>query len=172
MEPFGFEFNSLWAFQYYFPGAFAVAALGTGLAGVITLLRSMAGMAWGRAPGTITGAELEVSEDSEGDNLYYRPVLTYQYTVDGKQYTSDLLAFGAHKHTYQDNRGKKKAEAKLAEYPVGKQVEVRYNPSNPASAVLEVRAAGVVTLLVVSAICGCGAVGTFGGLAWLQANPF
>ncbi|MNG42224.1 hypothetical protein D3C84_1319730 [compost metagenome] len=57
--------------------------------------------------------------------------MSYSYQVAGLSYTSKRLRI--RRTTYSNE---KHARRELAEYPVGQQVKVHYNPEEPESSVL------------------------------------
>ena len=62
---------------------------------------------------------------------FMKPVLRYQYTVDGRRYVGFRVAFSGYGVSRQ-------AMARLIEpYPAGRPVRVYYDPARPASAVLD-----------------------------------
>lgn len=62
------------------------------------------------------------------------PVVVYQYQVDGKPYTGQVIKAG---EQYFSVRLYGDAQKTIARYPVGAQVMVYYNPANPAESALE-----------------------------------
>ncbi len=75
----------------------------------------------------------------------YFPKVRYEYSVLGKAYTGERIAFGAAK----GHSAPADAEKVLARYPVGATVTVYYNPRDPAEAVLEREMRGGAFLLFV-----------------------
>ena len=70
-----------------------------------------------------------------GKGLRHYPDIRYDYEVAGKRYTSSSIRFsGAH---FRTNDG---AQQVVDRYPAGSTVMVRYDPDNPATAVLEILA--------------------------------
>lgn len=110
---------------------------------------------WPVARGTVLESRVCESSDSDG-GPFYRPVITYEYRVGRQVYTGDLLAFGLRSLSEGGVAGERKAHETVARYPVGGDVEVRYDPKRPARCVLEVRSAitkwlviaGVIVLLM------------------------
>jgi len=86
---------------------------------------------WPTVQGTVTKSEVKVwRRDS---NTHYQPDIAYTYTVDGKKYTSSMITVG---DPPLDNNVTK-AKRLQAEYPVGKEVVVYYDPELPESAALQ-----------------------------------
>ena len=110
----------------------AAAAIAAGV-GYIRTAKRMRGFATTR--GRITGRE--VYDDINFSNVEpkygagggYTPKFTYTYTVDGKTFTGDKLAY--------TTRGYKKSivEQKVAAMP--DEVDVHYNPQDPSEAYLQ-----------------------------------
>jgi hypothetical protein len=109
--------------------------------------------------GEITRSELE--EDDRGDSRSFHPVLGYRYLLDGRQYSGDRYDYNstwwsdAHAHRI------------VVANPLGRRVDVHYDPRNPADAVLHAGIAGddlfkilflvplnIVMLALASAIAG------------------
>lgn len=82
--------------------------------------------AWPTALGTIETSSL-VRRRSDSPP---RPAVTYFYEVEGRRYQSDRIWFDTTRYTHDEGIH---AET---EYPVGKQVLVRYRPSSPDIAVI------------------------------------
>jgi len=65
----------------------------------------------------------------------YRPMILYEYEVQGQRFKNDRIA-----QSPGINRGVPDFAQKTADrYPTGRQVEVRYNPARPSESVLEPR---------------------------------
>lgn len=62
------------------------------------------------------------------------PVVVYQYQVDGKPYTGQVIKAG---EQFFSVRIYGDAQKTVARYPVGAQVMVHYNPANPQESALE-----------------------------------
>ena len=97
-----------------------------------TTARIRASASWPAADGEIIRSV--VARDSSrirggGYNHYFRAEITYRYQVAGKPYESDTFTFGT-SHTFHTQA---EAEAEVAFYAVGRHVEVRYDPSDPAT---------------------------------------
>lgn len=61
----------------------------------------------------------------------YKPVVEFEYVVDGKTYRTDHVQFGATVIGQETD-----ARARLAPYPLGRELPVRYDPQRPQTAVL------------------------------------
>ncbi|MBP8164743.1 MAG: DUF3592 domain-containing protein, partial [Anaerolineales bacterium] len=62
------------------------------------------------------------------------PVVVYQYTVDGKPFQCQTIKAG---EQYLNVRLMGQVQETVNRYPIGSNVTVYYNPSNPAEAFLE-----------------------------------
>ena len=63
----------------------------------------------------------------------YKPVIAYEYVVDGQSHHSQQISYGAVDSASMSSW----AERIVARYPLGGQAQVFYNPANPSEAVLE-----------------------------------
>ena len=65
----------------------------------------------------------------------YKAIVQYKYKVKSRSYTNDKILVGGQLQMAL----KKRAEGHCQHYPVKSEVEVHYNPDNPAEAFLETR---------------------------------
>lgn len=104
------------------------AMAGTGLIALALWLRARAAQSrqWPSVEGTVLEARVD-----DAHLEFMKPVLRYQYTVDGRRYVGFRVAFSG----YGVSR---RAMADLIRpYAVGQAVRVYYDPARPASAVLD-----------------------------------
>lgn len=85
--------------------------------------------AWPTTSGTLLAREL--AEDSDSDGTTYRVKVRYAYTVAGRRYESDRLAFG-----YMGTSGQASHQAIYDKLSSGNTVQVRYDPADPSQAAL------------------------------------
>ena len=91
-------------------------------------LRATASKRWPVSSGTITSSALE---KSPAGRWRYRAAVQYRYRVGGKEYQSDRIFWGG-------NEGRQRHMVSvIAAYPEDSKVPVRYDPQNPAEAVLD-----------------------------------
>ncbi len=120
--------------------AFAVIGLLLVIFGIVKLVQAGASSSWPSVKGTVVSCKVQKG-DSKGrggrrgrknrrSSRYYASV-SYEYSVDGKQDVGDKISYG----TVGGTRAK--ANEKAKQYAQGSQVDVYYNPDNPADAVLE-----------------------------------
>jgi hypothetical protein len=95
---------------------------------------------WPSVSGRVTLSTVEVYDDGvrrERNGIRYvvnryMPVIEYVYEVGGTRYVSRSI----HRNTVRGG-GERQAQALAARYPEGAAIEVRYDPRDPQSAVLE-----------------------------------
>ena len=108
---------------------------------------------WPVAEGRIVSSRTEsfqtrVGGASSGQmTTFYQAVVEYSYRVEGSEYHSTQLRFGA-----KESSGERRAKAKAARYPAGSKVQVHYDPADPSQAVLEVRVALNWLLVLVTVV--------------------
>lgn len=85
---------------------------------------------WPQVSGEVTHSAAQAHDD-EGHLTYYSKIV-YRYTVDEQSYSSDRVQFGA-----RSGASQKFAQRWSEKYPAGTSVQVYYDPSNPAEAILE-----------------------------------
>ena len=115
---------------------------------------------WPTAPGTITDSAVEQSQSIEKDdrgretvNTEYRVDIRFSYKVGGREFHSSNWKWGWTK-IYRDPE---EPNAIVAAHPVGKSVQVFYDPNEPATAVLEPsNPQGTFVQLVFSLVFGLG----------------
>lgn len=77
--------------------------------------------------------DYQVSRDRDrSTSRTYKAIVFYEYEVQGNKYTSDKLR---NIEFYSSNRGA--AYRTAHKYPVGKEVNVHYNPTDAADSLLE-----------------------------------
>jgi hypothetical protein len=94
---------------------------------------------WPAVQGTVVSSKVVRvldSTDKNGKRHYiYKGLVKYSYTVEGQNHLSTRISFG----DYSTSRAGH-AEKIVANYPIGKQVRVYYDPDFPVQAVLERKA--------------------------------
>ena len=97
---------------------------------------------WPKVEGTVVEsgvAEVESYDSqshrrSQSASIMYRPEVVFQYTVDGKSYTSNTVY---HMSTSQLSTRKGDSLEVTSQYPVGTVVQVYYDANHPQVSVLE-----------------------------------
>lgn len=98
--------------------------------GLPPLKYSNASKAWPSVPGEITRSEVETYR--KDGKTQYLPDIAYKYNVDGKDYSSSKVTVGDPPFTGSISP----ARRIQSEYPVGKSVDVYYDPGVPSSSAL------------------------------------
>lgn len=75
--------------------------------------------------------ERDLSEDSDSDGTTYRAIVRYRYTVAGRGYESDRIAFG-----YLGSSGRDSHQAIHDALSRSDRIGVRYNPADPSESAL------------------------------------
>lgn len=100
---------------------------------------------WPHTPGTVLASRLESGKGVDGE--VFRADVSYRYTVNGEEFVGSRTRFGD--RIQLSWRGA--AMRVVRRYRVGTAVDVRYDPDDPADAVLE---AGVNWYILASWIFG------------------
>lgn len=123
---------------------------------------------WPAVSGTIIGAEIRVTPDSD-QRSFYEAVVRYAYTVQGWRYEAsqaDMTLVSSSRDL---------AQAVIARYPVGSSVSVYYDPQEPQRALIDrsIRPHHLVGLLlaglVIPLLLAGGLLAILTGLALLVA---
>ena len=109
------------------------AAVGLALALFAAWLRDRAATArtWPTASGTVTASQVQSGTDADGSFLYW-PEVRYAYSVGDREYLGGRVRATLTRTSSPDH-----ATAVVSRYPTGSTVTVRYDPANPASALLD-----------------------------------
>lgn len=90
-------------------------------------------LGWPSVTGLVTRSNLETVRRKIGvqrNETRYRVDVDYEYIVGDERYVNDVVRFN------QDELSTTDKERLVSAYPVGRQVEVFYNPSKPGQSVL------------------------------------
>jgi hypothetical protein len=129
--------------------------------GIYLVLLARKSAEWPKTEGTVTRFKITQDGGPDESNLPAAEV-RYRYSVDDKQYSGDLVAFGTRNmHT---NLGLVERLARA--YPKGTRVQVAYDPENPGRAVLE---PGATAWAWVICGIGCGFLSVPGALIFCFA---
>jgi hypothetical protein len=113
-----------------FLGLFYAVGIGILGYGLWSALRSRAAGSWPIAKGTFIHRALDERPGSEGGTMYEVKV-EYKYNVWGKDFIGSCLAFG-----YSASSGQEAHQRIFDALQKAKEVDVRYNPSDPAESTL------------------------------------
>lgn len=138
-------------FALIFGSTFVITGLVPLWLALRTFAKDRAISRWPRAPGRVTVSRVDshtgTSRDQDGYDRRYTvhdPVVHFTYTVGGQELHGDRLARVVVSSSEVPD---------LARYPVGQQVQVFYDPSDPRTAYLEVRrSTGAVILSVLGGV--------------------
>lgn len=101
-----------------------------------TTSRIKASASWPAADGEVVRSAVVLDSSrirGGGYNVTYRADIHYRYVVNSKAYESNVFTFGV-PHSFA-NRAE--ADAEVARLAVGRHVEVRYDPDDPATSCLQ-----------------------------------
>jgi len=108
---------------------FFLAGFGLLGGGLYFLYKAKTAEGWAETKGSIKSCEL--IEDSSGDDTTWSVKVAYDYSVDGRSFSGDRVAFG-----YAGSSTLAEHEALHAKLSSASVVRVRYNPLKPEEAVL------------------------------------
>jgi hypothetical protein len=134
--------------------AVCVGAMGTCCLGLYWAGRRRARVVatWPVVPGRIVSSTTESFVVMPGNKArhvrMYKPLVEYAFEVGGKEYRSTTLGHGVDTATSSESS----AMAQAARYTVGQKVEVHCDPTDPASAVLDVRVNRGFILIVLAVL--------------------
>jgi len=105
--------------------------------GLPTLKLAKSSGSWPKTSGVVMQSSIETKRSSSHrrgrrSRTSYSPKIQFEYTVDGKQYSSDQLNASG-----EFFAGRGKAQEVVDNYKRGKQVDVFYSPADPNVAMLE-----------------------------------
>jgi hypothetical protein len=130
--------------------------------GYVKAARRMRSFATTRGTVIARGIQSAPSGDTRegrwGQGGGYQPQVTYRYTVDGREYTSDKWSYAF--------RGSKKALAEQEAAAVPDEVDVFYDPAAPADAYLHTHTPRIGHYFVAGGIVGvlAGLIGVLGSV--------
>ena len=91
-----------------------------------------AAQSWLSTTGTVLMSSVQSRRSGNSTSTF--PVVVYQYEVNGKTHQSQTIKAG---EQFMNVRILGQADATAARYPIGANVTVYYNPTNPAESALE-----------------------------------
>lgn len=115
--------------------------------GLLVVQRHRAAANWPLAPARIEVSEVVAEHHFEGD-LFYRPLIRYRYAAPGGSFVSDKLATTGRLYPKEAS-----AQRVVARYPINTIAMARYNPADPAEAVLERGAFGGLWFILFGLLC-------------------
>jgi hypothetical protein len=133
-------------------GLIALCGVGAVLYGLRQRQRQQASASWPSVQGRVLSAEIKRQVTTSGNKartreISYRPIVRYEYEVNGVRYESSRVAFG-------DVRGRTEEDVRqlLNQSMRAGSLRVFYNPQKPADAVLlNTEKSGIVAYMLVGA---------------------
>ena len=104
---------------------------------------------WSSTTAVITNTYIEEDYDNDDHDYTYYPQVKYEFSVNGKTYTGDSFSPGGMVNGYSS---RSQAENFLADYRVGSNVTVYYDPDNPEQNALSVGVGGDAYIFLVVGI--------------------
>ena len=105
--------------------------------GTMGLMQLRAVRSHHQTTGTVTATGMDTAEGgaavrTSGETTFYRPTVSYTYTVDGESYTAEKIMFG----TEVSTNGEDRAQRVRSQFETGESVTVYYDPASPGEAFL------------------------------------
>ena len=131
-------------------GIFILFGLVFVLVSVDQMNKAKAAKAWPIIQGVVVASELverrSHNSKTHHTTITYEPQVQYEYSLVGQKYTGKRIGFGTASYDHGT------AETKISPYPIGATVQVHYDPSDPAKAVIETKAMGGSSMIIVAVI--------------------
>lgn len=127
------------------------------IVGLVSNSRAKKALSFPITRGTIltTGVNTYTDTTNGIRNTTYEPVVTYQYSLMGQDYTGNRIRYGANRMKHDE------AYQIIEKYPVGLQVNVYYNPDKVKDATLEPVAQGSKVFIILGLIMVAFGVAAF-----------
>ena len=147
-----------------------IVLIGVGILFIVlaqrTRTRSSAAAQWPTAPGRIIESRVVESQEWNSETDRYEKRLNarivYEYQVGQMVYRADRFAIGSSVGS---------AAAAVQQHPVGRPMNIHFNPQNPGDAALYVRQSqGCMFIVFAVAFLGMGLICTLVGLVELRAH--
>ncbi len=127
--------------HFVFALAFIAIGIGMGLWARSGAKKAKAAQSWPKIAGVVTESRVDQRREPGGGNggreMNYSPIVRYEYEVAGVKHTGDHIGVGGGRPTYASPVPAQKA---IAEYPVGKAIQVLVDPANADNAALTPKA--------------------------------
>ena len=120
-----------------------------------------AAMTWPKVPGVVVESRIGEQRDTKPNEtgqyeMNYMPVVRYDYEVSGVKHTGDHIGVGWVRKEYSSPAA---AGRVLADYPLGKTIDVLVDPADAANAVLTPKA--TINMVLPIALAAVGIVVLF-----------
>ena len=119
--------------NYLLIGVLAIAGVIALLSGLVTLASSLRSRRWPHVAGVVTRSTAVSVRRKQNRSPMWAPEVHYQYTVNNTKMTGTLIRFGMEGL----QAGREFAATYIELYPVGKAVQVFYDPNRAENSVLE-----------------------------------
>ncbi len=139
-----------------------VIGMGSIVSSRVPTARVARSRSWLIANGATTRSE--VVRERTRNNIIYKAVIEYAYSVNGRDCHSSKLSIGGDLNTSAGSR----AERRCARYPIGGELQVFYDPKDPSSCCLERRADTAPLLTWIGAGAGALALSAAVHLGFIQ----
>lgn len=141
-----------------FGGVFILAGMIPGYFALSSAWNWQQAKAWPSVPGQITSAGLDLNTDSDGTT--YQVVATYDYQVDGRDYSNDRVGFSGGSDSFEDYHRNLYEQYDQARRN-GDPVAVWYDPDDPQRSVLnrELRWGWTALMLLFPLLFGGAGIG-------------
>ena len=117
------------------PIVIVVFGAGVAIWGVILRGRGEETLQWPTVRGKVYASRVVEERSRDADNeTMYRPEIRYEYVVDGKEFAAKRLGLEDTPASWRSY-----ADGIVARFPIGREVEIFYNPDDPSEALLEPR---------------------------------
>ena len=145
---------------WYATGFIAVALMMLSIAAFLSLgeWESRASAAWPHVPGTVVASYSRHSCGGSRGGRSWEALITYRYVVNGRGHEASRVGTS---RIFCDSDRHEVADFLRINYPVGRSVEVYYNPSDQDAAFLVPGAVSLPMLVLVAVLLGFSGV-----LAW------
>jgi len=117
---------------YIVPYVFFIVGSLIVYSGMRTYFNASASTDWPQTLGVVTSSAVREDHSSDPDGVTYHADVVCEYILDGEKHSTDVVHFGERGASWSSH-----AENIVERYPVGKRVQVFYDPSDHENAVLE-----------------------------------
>lgn len=148
---------------------FFLVFLGMGLLFVVFIARetwlALRTRSWQPTSCLILSSEVDTHAGSRQENNFYRFVVSYRYTVDGREHTGSV-----YRHKYNGDDSYEEANARALRFPAGATATGHVDPGSPSDCILEHASPWIALFVLIPLVfVFIGGVGIWS--AWSTAGP-